>query len=47
VSEDLRRHLGNYHPHGEAVIYPAMVRMAQDFNLRYMRVDGQGKLRVG
>src|SRR5882757_1909156 len=33
---------GNYHPHGEAVIYPAMVRMAQDFNLRYMLVDGQG-----
>src|SRR2546422_984578 len=33
---------GNYHPHGEAVIYPAMVRLAQDFNLRYMLVDGQG-----
>src|SRR5467141_3297858 len=33
---------GNYQPHGEAVIYPAMVRMAQDFNLRYMLVDGQG-----
>src|SRR5258705_12026084 len=33
---------GNYHPHGEAVIYPALVRMAQDFNLRYMLVDGQG-----
>src|SRR5207302_11437449 len=33
---------GNYHPNGEAVIYPAMVRLAQDFNLRYMLVDGQG-----
>src|SRR5437764_13091845 len=26
---------GNYHPHGEAVVYPTMVRMAQDFSLRY------------
>ncbi len=33
---------GNYHPHGEAVIYPALVRLAQDFNLRYMLLDGQG-----
>jgi DNA gyrase subunit A len=33
---------GNYHPHGEAVIYPTMVRLAQPFNLRYMLVDGQG-----
>ncbi|MCC6729280.1 MAG: DNA gyrase subunit A [Chthonomonadales bacterium] len=33
---------GNYHPHGEAVIYPTMVRMAQSFSLRYMLVDGQG-----
>src|ERR1700712_4842470 len=33
---------GNYHPHGEAVIYPALVRMAQDWNLRYKLVDGQG-----
>src|SRR3979411_2534667 len=33
---------GNYHPHGEAVIYPAMVRLAQDFNMRYPLVDGQG-----
>jgi DNA gyrase subunit A len=33
---------GNYHPHGEAIIYPALVRMAQDFNLRYPLVDGQG-----
>src|ERR1700729_2860978 len=33
---------GNYHPHGEAVIYPTMVRLAQPFNLRYMLIDGQG-----
>ncbi|NLI00288.1 MAG: DNA gyrase subunit A [Chthonomonadales bacterium] len=33
---------GNYHPHGEGVIYPTMVRMAQDFSLRYPLVDGQG-----
>jgi len=33
---------GNYHPHGEAVIYPTLVRMAQDFNMRYPLVGGQG-----
>ena len=33
---------GNYHPHGESVIYPTLVRMAQDFNMRYPLVDGQG-----
>ncbi|HEX5323624.1 MAG TPA: DNA gyrase subunit A, partial [Capsulimonadaceae bacterium] len=33
---------GNYHPHGEAVVYPTMVRMAQTFSLRYPLVDGQG-----
>ena len=33
---------GNYHPHGEAVIYPTLVRMAQHFSLRYPLVDGQG-----
>src|SRR5208282_2294853 len=33
---------GNYHPHGEAVIYPALVRMAQDWSLRYKLIDGQG-----
>jgi DNA gyrase subunit A len=33
---------GNYHPHGEAVVYPTLVRMAQPFNLRYPLVDGQG-----
>ncbi len=33
---------GNYHPHGTSAIYDAMVRMAQDFSLRYPLVDGQG-----
>src|SRR6201998_1033727 len=33
---------GNYHPHGEAVIYPALVRLAQDFNMRQPLIDGQG-----
>ena len=33
---------GNYHPHGEAVIYPSIVRLAQPFSLRYPLVDGQG-----
>ena len=33
---------GNYHPHGEQTIYPTLVRMAQEFNMRYMLVDGQG-----
>ncbi|MBM3892233.1 MAG: DNA gyrase subunit A, partial [Verrucomicrobia bacterium] len=33
---------GNYHPHGEQVIYPTLVHMAQDFSLRYPLVDGQG-----
>jgi len=33
---------GNYHPHGEAVIYPALVRLAQDFNMRAPLIDGQG-----
>jgi len=33
---------GNYHPHGEAVIYPTLVRMAQSFSMRYPLVDGQG-----
>src|ERR1700690_671772 len=33
---------GNYHPHGEAVIYPTLVRLAQSFNMRYMLIDGQG-----
>lgn len=33
---------GNYHPHGQEVIYPTLYRMAQDFNMRYPLVDGQG-----
>src|SRR5688572_28656623 len=33
---------GNYHPHGEAVIYPTLVRMAQEWNMRYTLIDGQG-----
>ncbi|HHI79198.1 MAG TPA: DNA gyrase subunit A [Planctomycetes bacterium] len=33
---------GNYHPHGEAVVYPTLVRMGQDFNSRYVLVDKQG-----
>src|SRR4051794_8411375 len=34
--------MGNYHPHGDSAIYDTLVRMAQDFSLRYMLVDGQG-----
>jgi DNA gyrase subunit A len=34
--------LGKYHPHGDAAVYEAMARMAQDFSLRYVVVDGQG-----
>jgi DNA gyrase subunit A len=34
--------MGKYHPHGDAAIYDTMVRMAQDFSMRYMLVDGQG-----
>src|SRR5213080_2819294 len=34
--------MGNYHPHGDAAIYDTLVRMAQDFNMRYPLVDGQG-----
>lgn len=34
--------LKNYHPHGDVPVYDAMVRMAQDFSMRYMLVDGQG-----
>ena len=33
---------GNYHPHGEAIVYPTLYRLAQDFNMRYPLVDGQG-----
>ncbi len=34
--------MGNFHPHGDASIYDTLVRMAQDFNMRYTLVDGQG-----
>ena len=34
--------MGKYHPHGDSSIYQAMVRMAQNFPMRYMRVDGHG-----
>lgn len=34
--------IGKYHPHGESAVYDTIVRMAQDFSLRYMLVDGQG-----
>jgi len=34
--------MGNFHPHGDAAIYDTIVRMAQDFNMRYVLVDGQG-----
>ncbi|PKN87793.1 MAG: DNA gyrase subunit A [Chloroflexi bacterium HGW-Chloroflexi-8] len=34
--------LGKYHPHGDVAVYDAMARMAQDFSMRYMLVDGQG-----
>ena len=34
--------LGNYHPHGDTAVYDALVRMAQDFSMRYPLIDGQG-----
>src|SRR5574340_120547 len=34
--------LGKYHPHGDSAVYEAMARMAQDFSMRYMLVEGQG-----
>ncbi len=34
--------LGKFHPHGDAAVYDALVRMAQDFSLRYPLIDGQG-----
>src|SRR5580765_7946442 len=34
--------LGGYHPHGDSAVYASMVRMAQDFSLRYPLIDGQG-----
>ena len=37
---------GNYHPHGEQVVYPTLVRMAQQWVMRYPLVDGAGQLRL-
>src|SRR3954468_4181301 len=34
--------MGKYHPHGDSAIYDALVRLAQEFSMRYMLVDGQG-----
>src|SRR6186713_3640359 len=34
--------IGKYHPHGDSAVYDALVRMAQDFSLRYLLIDGQG-----
>src|SRR6476646_5036049 len=34
--------MGKYHPHGDSAIYDTLVRMAQDFSLRYVLIDGQG-----
>src|SRR4030095_416536 len=34
--------IGKYHPHGDSAVYDALVRMAQDFSMRYLLVDGQG-----
>ena len=34
--------MGKFHPHGDSALYEALVRMAQDFSLRYPLVDGQG-----
>ncbi len=34
--------IGKYHPHGDAAVYDALVRLAQDFSMRYMLIDGQG-----
>ncbi|MDB5326425.1 MAG: gyrA 2, partial [Phycisphaerales bacterium] len=33
---------GDYHPHGEAIVYPTLVRMAQDWSMRHKLIDGQG-----
>ena len=37
---------GNYHPHGEAIVYPTLVHLAQNFKMRYPLVDGQGNFRI-
>ena len=40
--QDRRRRDGHFHPHGDQAIYDALVRLAQDFSVRYPLVDGQG-----
>src|SRR2546422_5847783 len=42
ISKIVGEIMGNYHPHGDAAIYDTLVRMAQDFNMRYPLADGQG-----
>ena len=37
--------MGKFHPHGDAAIYDAMVRLAQEFAMRYRLVEGQGNLK--
>src|SRR5258705_5131250 len=39
--------LGKYHPHGDSAVYESMARMAQDFSLRYMLIDGQANFVSG
>ena len=36
--------LGKYHPHGDSAVYDSMARLAQDFSMRYVLVDGQGRV---
>jgi DNA gyrase subunit A len=40
--QELSEVLGKYHPHGDTSVYDAMVRMAQEWSMRYLLVDGQG-----
>ena len=42
MRESLEMYLGRYHPHGDSAVYDSLVRMAQDFSMRYMLIDGQG-----
>ncbi len=42
MCKDLRGYFRDYHPHGESVIYPTLVRLAQDWAMRYRLIDGQG-----
>jgi DNA gyrase subunit A len=42
IRQELLEVLGKYHPHGDTHLYDAMVRMAQEWSMRYLLVDGQG-----